>query len=546
MTECQYFEVTPTRTISPATFPLGVIEFPFSVGVPNVWNPSKSYFRVSMTLYGGGGGPTQPQLSEMVAFADNAAGNLFDNAYLRSNNVEISSIKTGLVQASALNARLTNAHGWLKSIGAGADLNESAFIKRNQFTASDSKGDAYLGAANEMYRPVTAATYSTAEIAITSIAAANQVTFGVVDFTTAVSDPVVGAPLIVGSVATCATGLFTTGMPNPTTGAPTGGPVLPGDVLVVAGVYYPIVTVTNATTLGIAYVIPDDIDDTADWYIIRKDAIRAPQANNTVYTIWQPPMGIFGYDGVLGSGEFRLVLNPNSNYLLAAAETRNPSYAASATGLTGTYSVQINDVKFYAHMAKVKIPDQVQDLTLLEYQVQSKPWQSNLQFTISPYTRGIAIFVQDMTSGQSPLIPPSMFKVSDNSDLMLQSLQVSYGGVTKPSTPWLSNFYNGADQLQQRYNDTYEEAGGLAKVAGNETYYDFLQRGPYYYMTFERDMTNRATEVQVNTFFNGLPNGPGSGGTTGLARVFCVSYFQRMLQLTTAAGSLVQVVASPS
>ena len=60
MSECQYFEVNPTRNVSGSSFPLGVMEFPFSVGVPNVWCPSKSYFRVGMTIYGSGGGVTSP------------------------------------------------------------------------------------------------------------------------------------------------------------------------------------------------------------------------------------------------------------------------------------------------------------------------------------------------------------------------------------------------------------------------------------------------------------------------------------------------------
>jgi len=113
----------------------------------------------------------------------------------------------------------------------------------------------------------------------------------------------------------------------------------------------------------------------------------------------------------------------------------------------------------------MSIPDSIQDLSLMEYQVQSKPWASNLQFSISPFTKAITIFVQDVTAGGSPLCPSSMFKVLDNSDLKLATLQVSYAGVTKPSTAWQSNFYNGADQLQQRYLDTYGECRNIHRLA---------------------------------------------------------------------------------
>ena len=135
-----------------------------------------------------------------------------------------------------------------------------------------------------------------------------------------------------------------------------------------------------------------------------------------------------------------------------------------------------------------------------------------------------------------------MFKCLDNSDLMLSTMQVSYAGITKPSTPWLSSFYGGADKLQQRYHDTYEETGMMLKNTGAETYADWLQRGPIYHYSFVRDASNRSTEVQVTTTFANLPNGPGTGiGGTGLARVYCVSHFARNCQITTAAGAIVQV-----
>ena len=228
-----------------------------------------------------------------------------------------------------------------------------------------------------------------------------------------------------------------------------------------------------------------------------------------------------------------------------AVETRNLAGIGSIDGLTGDYSLVVNEVKFYAYMEKVKIPDQVQDLNLMECQVQSKTWQQNLQFTISPYTTALSVFVQDVTSGSNPRIPPSMFRVLDNSDLKLSSIQVSYAGITKPSTNWLSSFYNGANQLQQRYLDTYEEANPELKETGCETYSDWLHRGPVYHFNFPRDMSNRSTEVQINTTFAGLVGGPGTGvGSSGVARVFLVSHYARKISITTAAGSIVHVSAA--
>src|SRR5947208_742844 len=127
--------------------------------------------------------------------------------------------------------------------------------------------------------------------------------------------------------------------------------------------------------MTLSSTVPADVNNTIDWYIIRQDDVQ-----NTIYATFQPPMGIFNYDGPLGSGEFRITLNPNANYLLTGVETRNPTYRASVDGLSGTYSIIVNECKFYAYMEKMKIPDSVQDLQLNEFLVQSKQWLNNLQF----------------------------------------------------------------------------------------------------------------------------------------------------------------------
>lgn len=77
MTDATLFEVIPARRVDGSNFPLGVIEFPFSVGRPNAWVPAKSYFRISSTIYGApvaGPAVSYPLVSEMIAFADNAVG----------------------------------------------------------------------------------------------------------------------------------------------------------------------------------------------------------------------------------------------------------------------------------------------------------------------------------------------------------------------------------------------------------------------------------------------------------------------------------------
>jgi hypothetical protein len=513
--ECNYFEVNPSRSVSGSNFSQGILEYPFTVGVPNTWVASKSYFRVSMSVYGvpaAGPAAAAPTESQMVAFADNAVANLFDNCYLRSNNVSISSIIQGFPQAAALKERIGEAFGFLKSVGNGAQMSEAKFPKRVMNVSASTIPNSNLGSFDEMYKPVVAGHFANATVST------------------------VLNSYVVNGLNT----LFTTGMPSQT-GANVGGPVLSGDIIVIEGARFTVLSVVNDLQLLLSSAT-DVIGATPDWYIIRRDTIRAPQAQNTVFATFQPPLGIFNYHGPLSGGEYRLVLNPSANYLLNGVETRNPNFSPSADGLSGTYSLVVNECKFYAYIEKMRIPDSVQDLNLNEYLVQSKTWLPSLQFTVPPSTYAITIFVQDAIAGRSPLVPPSMFKMADNSDLKLQTIQVSYAGIVKPSTAWLSNFSTdyvngGVNQLEQRYRDTYAESGMDVHSDGVETYHDYLLRGPIYHFTFLRDMSNRATELTVNTQFNGLPSGPPNG------IVYCVAWYSKIVQITHAAGMLVNVAA---
>ena len=168
--------------------------------------------------------------------------------------------------------------------------------------------------------------------------------------------------------------------------------VIIGDVLVWNGVPYNIVSVTNATQLLVsaAPVVLAGTNISTDWYIVRKDIIRAPQTGSSVFAIWKPPIGIFDYDGPLGGGNFKLSLSPNASYSTAAVETKN------GTSVVRTdFTLQITSLKFYIYVEKMKIPDQVQELPLMEYQVLSKAWQPTVQFSVSPDPEAITIFFQD-------------------------------------------------------------------------------------------------------------------------------------------------------
>ena len=129
--ESQYLEVPCTRGVSDTAFTQGVEDFGFSIGTPNVWIPSKSYFRVTMSLYNGVPGTLIPLTpAALTAFADHAVGNLYENVYFRGGEQDISSLTQYCAQASALKIRRGKTLPWLKSMGAATAVHEPSFMKR--------------------------------------------------------------------------------------------------------------------------------------------------------------------------------------------------------------------------------------------------------------------------------------------------------------------------------------------------------------------------------------------------------------------------------
>jgi hypothetical protein len=552
MTEGNYYEVPCTRGVGQSAFTAGLQDYPFSVGQPNVWIPKKSYFKIEMALSFNNTAvpaerlPLNPQ--HLTALADNACGNLYDNVYFRGGMQEIDKITQYAPQASALKTRLHNTMPFLKSMGSSAHLNESSFNKRVLASAPFVPGQGNtnprqdqasftssgLHDSREMYRPFNALDKGGAGFGGPAAFAANEVSV------------VAATGRLTGTAPAAGVGVdFLEGMPLGN--LPTGGPVLPGDMIIIEGVPYTAAFDGAAYTANTISVQPKpnaDIVLTTNWFIVRSDTQRSPQGFNRVFGIWQPPLGIFDYDEELGAGDYRFQLNPNSKFNLSAVESKDPNSVNLSP-----YIFEVLDVKFYAYYLKKSIPDQVRNLDLMEISIDSKPFSPNLQFSVSASTVGIAIFIQDSLAGSSPTIPPSMFKVLNNVDLTLTTVQVSYANQTKPATNWQSAYHvatgqsaappvftsNGILELQQRYHDTYEESGLDVQFGGCESLEDWLRRGPYYYFSFERDVNNKSTEVQINMAFSSQNLIP--AGTP----VFCASIYRKTVQMTTTNGLITAI-----
>ena len=499
-TEFQFTEISATRGIS-SRFSEGPIEFPFSIGAPNALIPSKCYLRVEMEVYGAGdpsnpgSNAKKPKIYEQIAFADDCCGSLFSNAYCRGGGQNISTCNQYLPQASALKKRVGSTHTWLKSMGKDAWKSEADFTKR---VLSVSESNTPVRKSDfEMYKPATPANFLDATVAI------------------ATTGQVLGA-----NCAFAASDV--------------------GSILVVDGEEYVIRSFNLATGADCVRVSPApsvNVGTTADWYALRRDMTRTSEGRNQVYALYQPPLGFFNIDQPLGAGDYSLLLTPNVNYRTSCVETKNPNY--NATGADTTYQFKVRDIKLFIYTMKMSMPDKITSLPLDEISVQCKPYSNSLQFSVPSSTKAISVWVQQQDSGSNPRVPPSMFKVADNSDLGLRTLQITYANQTKTATPWASGFDTGASDnapntnlLLQRYNDTYVATGNALDAVGCESFDDYLKRGCYYHFDFSRDMHNRSTEVQIMTDFHNLDP---------TCKLFIASWNTRVTDITHSQGLIVAV-----
>lgn len=126
-TEFTWREVSCPTSVRGDDFPLGVQDFSFNIGNPNAWIPSRSYFKVDMTLTQGGGANTKPG---NVALAENAVSCLYNSASFSAGGRDVSSIRGFVPQVQSAKTRLQTTYGWQKSVGKAAYGIESDFGNR--------------------------------------------------------------------------------------------------------------------------------------------------------------------------------------------------------------------------------------------------------------------------------------------------------------------------------------------------------------------------------------------------------------------------------
>ena len=511
----QHVEVNCQRAI-PGNFQAGLQDFVFSIGRPSCFIPSKSYFRVELKLTGSDGA-TAPTIRQQVALAENCVANMYNNAYFLAGGQSVSQVTNYLPQAAALEYRTSTSNAWLKTVGQSAFTYNPNLSSRISAVSSDSAPAAFSQDEGKdlTYRPTTAGHFLDANVQVTATTvAANVFTLGT----------------IIGTNT-----LFAT-----------GGLVNVGDTLVVAGSKFTIRTIVDDLNMTVFPAPLSGLAAQPDWYIVRR-AAKATDASlegkNSIYVIWKPSvMGIFNHPGVLGSGDYRIQLNPSSDFRTSAVETKNPDY----TVVANSYAFIVQNVVFYAAVAKMELPDVIEQLRLTEFAVLTKnittATGNQFQFTVPPSTKALYVAIQAGSSGSNPKYPPGRFVV-DGQELNLTGLQVTYANQTKPMTRWLSGFApNGAGSntnfMTQAYYQTAVEGGRAMMAGGIESEADWLSRGPFMCFRFDKDFSDRSTEVQVQIEYGTYAGGPAWEANT---KLLLIAEYTNRVDITTQGGLVVSV-----
>ena len=272
--------------------------------------------------------------------------------------------------------------------------------------------------------------------------------------------------------------------------------------------------------------------------------------------LWRPSaLGIFRHNEPLGAGAYQLQLSPNPNYQLTAVEYPYSSatgYRAAADITAAVYSLSVVSAKLYIAIAKMSIPDSIDTLRLTEYHCQSKKMTdatSDFQWQVPASTTCLYMFLQDTTSGSNCVIPPNVFRVngttavagtlpvSTGEEQPLTLMQVTYANVTKPpSATWNPGFAANQNYLAQMYFQSQIENHAEDDIGGVETMDQWLQRGPLYCWRFERDASDRSTEVQTQVNYTIV-----APMVWQTANLFLCAEYNRATEITTSNGSIVNV-----
>ena len=550
--EMNWREITCQRTVgdregtnNDANFANGIQDFLFSVsGSTNAFIPALSYFCIDVELQkitGIAGGVTTvrpPVLADDLTLSNCVGDALYNNTFFKMGGQDVSAAQSFIPQQGALKRRVDQSGAWLYNVGRNASWIDSDFTRRQNVIASNGlyHQDGLVDA-----QAITPIVINPA----TTFALGTLVTVGgyTVSGTVTVTENLLTAGARVGDYITLPDQLPVTA------NAANGAPIVFNTVPIASSAYQCVITsIASPGGLTATVAFPPGVVYQTLAAIIGGGVYRKADPESGRYkqkVIWQPALGIFNSYQPLSCSENKISLNPNTNYKLAAVQT---SKAAQVPNVD--YILNILQVRFYVCQVKLAMPmNTIVDMPLNEIQIQNKPigngFNSNLDFIVPPSTYGIAVFFQSNSAGNNTLLPPTTFSSSKNylpavvpagpyNIADLQSLQLTYGGVTKTSTLYTSRYDDSTNFAVQRWIESLAYASNWNNPGGAENFNDWI-RSPIYFYDFSRDRTDSSTYVNVQVNFNQAQE--------PATNMFVAAFYTRLVRAEYANGQLTQLTS---
>ena len=488
--EGNIIQVPPQRSVVGDQFTAGNIDYIFSVGRPNVFIPSESYFIVDYTLTYNN---RQPMMEDEIAPANDMCSALFTDCAVKLSGQDVSNINNFIPQAAIVKKRLSYTRTWQASSGLSVHGYDPSFVERQKLVAYNGQDPYSLQNSIGLSTGAGAAT-----LALTAA------TGGVVGVNTA----------------------FDVSRPTH---------------LIIQGIKCEVVTITNALNLVVRFVGGTSLVDVAatQAFTAYKLILNLSDGANRRTLVFKPPLGFFDFSEPIGAGNIQITLNPNSKYNLAAVETKR----AMTVGIgVDQYTLTINNIIFYAANYKAMIPDRPLMIGLEEMNIQSKQLTGNsetFQFTVKTSCTALSWFIQRTAAGTASNIPVGKFVTTNNEELGVSSYQITYASKTVPPTKITQRLSNGAtpitntreNSLVQRYYDTMT-AAGLIDVGG-ESLTEWVTNGQLVKVNFQRSSDFPATQVQFSI--------DSAGAYTNPTTLYLVEHYQTSTSIEVMDGMITSV-----
>lgn len=565
--ELNWQQITCKRSVAGEAFSQGIQEYSFSVSGKNAWIPSMSYFLVQAKLEMAvrdqpldklGGDPDNenkpfavadnaplspaiwrmPYLSDSTTFSDHFASNLYNNAFFRAGNQDLSSCTQYLGQSSVMKQRLNQSHAWQKNVGAKLSMEDSDFTRRLNRVSLDGiyHEDGLRKAGSVLFRPM---------LTDVGVVVPNRATGGAVTTTTGAYVAATGVLTLAGAPAIDA--LVSAIAPDDTLQFDNGGATL----------LLKVISVLTATTVRVTPINASNADVAGLTFESCNCQNDAKCGFNNIQSVFRPSLGIWDINTPLFGGDMRFDLNPNSNFERSAVE----SIYNLAPGTD--YRFTISNVYLYVATVKLDVsPSGIIPLSLKEMTLLNKSLTGtgagasvNVDFIVPPSTLYLTVFLQTAKSGNRTDFPTSKFisatpneqNEDNNSANNISTIQVTYGNVTKTQTLYTSRYaqpqpvnglvainQEGVNYNIQRWYQTNQYAGMSDDAGGSESHDAYIDHGGMYFFDWTKDKNDTSSYVNVQISYN--------SNIDPSDQLFLVATYSRQAEIQYENGYITQVV----